>query len=41
VFLISGPREDLLPGIDGYRGTAPLKAKRIEIDFEGKTMRWQ
>jgi predicted aspartyl protease len=41
VFLISGPREDLLPGIDGYIGTAPLKAKRIEIDFEGKTMRWQ
>jgi predicted aspartyl protease len=41
-FLMNGPREDLLPGIiDGYLGAGPLKAKRIEIDFEGKTMRWQ
>ena len=41
VFLINGPRKDLLPGIVGYLGTAWLNAKRIEIDFEGKTMRWQ
>jgi hypothetical protein len=41
VFLINGPGKDLLPGIVGYLGTAWLKAKRIEIDFEGKTMRWQ
>ena len=41
VFLMKGPQQDLLPGIDGFLGTAPLKAKRIELDFEGKTMRWQ
>jgi hypothetical protein len=41
VFLMNGPRKDLLPGIVGYLGTARLKAKRIEIDFEQKTMRWQ
>lgn len=41
VFLMKGPRQDLLLGIDGYLGTASLKAKRIELDFEGKTMRWQ
>lgn len=41
VFLIKGPREDLLPGVDGYLGTAPLKAKKIELDLEGKTLRWQ
>jgi len=26
----------LLPSIDGYLGTGALKAKRIEIDFEGE-----
>ena len=41
VFLLKGPRQDLLPGIDGYLGTASLKAKRIELDFEAKTMRWR
>lgn len=41
VFLMNGPREDLLPGIEGYLGTGALKAKRIEIDFEGKIVRWQ
>jgi gag-polyprotein putative aspartyl protease len=41
VFLVKGPREDLLPDIDGYLGTAPLKANRIELDFVGKTLGWQ
>lgn len=41
VFLLKGPRQDLLLGIDGYLGTAPLKAKKIELDFEGRTIRWQ
>jgi predicted aspartyl protease len=41
VFLMNGPREDMLPGIDGYLGTASLKAKRIELDFEGETVRRQ
>jgi hypothetical protein len=40
VFLMNGPREELLPGIVGYLGISPLKAKRIEVDFEGKTLRW-
>jgi predicted aspartyl protease len=41
VFLMSGPRVDQLPGIDGYLGISPLKAKRIELDFEGRAIRWQ
>jgi predicted aspartyl protease len=41
VFLISGPKQNFLPGIDGYLGTDPLKAKRIEFDFEANTLRWQ
>jgi hypothetical protein len=41
VFLIDGPKQDLLPGIDGYLGTGPLSARRIEFDFEAKTLRWQ
>lgn len=41
VFLMNGPREDLLPGIDGYLGTGALKARRVEIDLEGRTMSWQ
>jgi len=41
VFLVKGPREDVLPDIDGYLGTAPLKANIIELDFAGKTLRWQ
>jgi predicted aspartyl protease len=41
VFLVKSSREDVLPDIDGYLGTAPLKANRIELDFVGKTLRWQ
>jgi predicted aspartyl protease len=41
VFLMNGPREDLLPGIIGYLGTDALKARRIELDFEGEKLRWQ
>jgi predicted aspartyl protease len=41
VFLMNGPREDLLPGIIGYLGTDALKARRIELDFEGENLRWQ
>lgn len=40
VFLLNGPREDLMPGIDGYLGPRSLKAKTVEIDFTGKTTRW-
>jgi aspartyl protease len=41
VFLINGPQADQLSGIDGFIGTSFLRAKRIEVDFEGKTIRWQ
>jgi len=41
VFLMNGPKDDLLAGVDGYLGTGVLKAKRIEVDLEGKTVRWQ
>jgi hypothetical protein len=41
VFLVPGPRADLIPDIDGFLGTAPLKANRIELDFVGKTLRWK
>jgi hypothetical protein len=41
VFLIPGPRADLLPDIDGVLGTVPLKANRIEVDFAGRALRWK
>lgn len=41
VFLVPGPRTNLLPDIDGFLGTAPLKANRIELDFVGQALRWK
>ena len=41
VFLINGPRESLVPGLDGFLGTGLLKAKRIELDFQARTLRWE
>ena len=41
VFLIPGPRGDMLPDIGGVLGTAPLKANRIELDFVGQALRWK
>ena len=41
VFLIDGPDEDALPGVDGYLGPAALQAKRIEFDFDAGVLRWQ
>ena len=41
VFLVKGPRKELLPDIDGFLGTAPLKASKIEIDFVERTLRWK
>jgi hypothetical protein len=41
VLLTDGPAEDLLPGIDGYLGTASLEARQIEFDFEKSVLRWQ
>jgi predicted aspartyl protease len=41
VFLIDGPDEDALPGVDGYLGPAALQAKRVEFDFDAGVLRWQ
>jgi hypothetical protein len=41
VFLIDGPDEDSLPGVDGYLGPMALHAKRIEFDFDARVLRWQ
>ena len=41
VFLIDGPADSSLPGVDGYLGVASLHAKRVQFDFEGMKIRWQ
>lgn len=41
VFLINGPHDGALPGIDGYLGLSSLHAKRIEFDFAARILRWQ
>jgi predicted aspartyl protease len=41
VFLIEGPGKTGLLGIDGYLGPASLHAKRVELDFAAKILRWQ
>jgi hypothetical protein len=40
VLLIEGPGKTDLGGIDGYMGPASLHAKRLELDFAAKTLRW-
>jgi predicted aspartyl protease len=41
VLLIEGPGNADLDGVDGYLGPAALHAKRLELDFAAKTLRWQ
>jgi predicted aspartyl protease len=41
VILIDGPDDEALAGVDGLLGTAFLKAKRIEFDFDSGVLRWQ
>jgi predicted aspartyl protease len=41
VFLVKAPPGTLLSGIDGYLGTAALKARRIDFDFETSTLAWK
>jgi len=41
VFLIEGPGKTDLAGVDGYLGPASLHAKRLELDFAAKILRWQ
>lgn len=40
VFLMNGPAENLLPGIDGYLGTSVMNAPQVAIDFANNTMAW-
>jgi predicted aspartyl protease len=41
VFLVKAPSGNALSGIDGYLGTAALKAHRIDFNFETKTLVWK
>jgi hypothetical protein len=41
VFLVRAPSGNVLPGIDGYLGTAALKARRIDFDLERGTLAWK
>jgi aspartyl protease len=41
VFLIKAPSGNVLSGIDGYLGTAALKARRIDFNFETNTLAWK
>lgn len=41
VFLIEGPGKSDLDGVDGCLGPASLHAKRLELDFAAKVLRWQ
>jgi predicted aspartyl protease len=40
VLLVEGPGIDL-HGVDGFLGPAALHAKRLELDFAARTLRWQ
>jgi hypothetical protein len=41
VLLLKGPQGHVLPGIDGYWGTASFKAHRIDFDFAMNKLSWQ
>jgi len=41
VFLVKAPPNNVLPGIDGYLGTAALKARRLDFNFETNTLAWK
>jgi predicted aspartyl protease len=41
VLLVKAPPPDAISGIDGIVGLAPLKARRINFDFVGKTLTWE
>ena len=41
VFLIASPGTTELGEVDGYLGPVSLHAKRLELDFEAMTLRWQ
>jgi predicted aspartyl protease len=39
--LITGPEDQIVPGLDGYLGVAALHANRIEFDFAKMVVHWQ
>jgi predicted aspartyl protease len=41
VFLVKAPAGDALSRIDGYLGTAALKARRLNFNFESSTLAWK
>lgn len=41
VLLLEGPGKTDPAGVDGYLGPASLHAKRLELDFSARTMRWR
>ena len=41
VFLVKSPPGSMLADVDGYFGTAALKARRVDFDFETKTLAWK
>jgi predicted aspartyl protease len=41
IWLVNGPPENVLPGIDGFLGTASLKARRIKFNFATNTLSWE
>lgn len=40
VILLPALPEDMLPGIDGIAGVAPLQARRVHFDFCRKALTW-
>jgi predicted aspartyl protease len=40
VLLVQSPPPEMLPGIDGIVGIAPLKAHHVDFDFSSKTLSW-
>jgi hypothetical protein len=41
VWLVKGPPENVLSGIDGFLGTSLLKARWIKFNFATNTLSWQ
>ena len=41
VLVVKGPPANVLPGVDGYLGTASLKATRIDFNFKTGTLSWK
>lgn len=41
VFLVNSPSPSFLANIDGYLGTAALKAHRLDFNFEAHTLGWK